>query len=93
MHTYTIGKRNDVVMAIREKKRVTSAEIGVETAYLDALKQAGIVEVIDRIPTGGRGRPRNLYRLSKRGQGIALNLTRKAQKVSQPRAEQELIAA
>lgn len=93
MSTYTIGKRNDVVMAIREKKRITSADLGVETAYMDSLKQAGIVEVVGKVPTGGRGRPRNLYRLSRKGQAIATNLVKRAKASASRTSDQELIAA
>lgn len=74
-------KRNAIVLRMREIKRATSADLGVSTAFLETLNRAGIVRVVEHQRTDHKGRPRNVYSLDKRGQGIALNLS-KAQKAA-----------
>ena|ERR1039457_2132638 len=71
-------KRTQVILALREMKKVTSADLAVSTAYLDTLLRAGIVSIVGKTaPKGeGKGRPANLYKLSPAGQGMASAIQR-----------------
>lgn len=71
-------KRNGVILALREMKRATSQELGVNTPFMDSLRRAGIVAVVDQKEKVGRGRRNNIYSLTKSGNGKASTLKRKS---------------
>jgi hypothetical protein len=71
-------KRAEIILKLREMKKATSAELEVATAYLDTLKRAGIIAVVDKAPKESRGRKPNVFALSPRGRMMALNLSKKA---------------
>lgn len=70
-------KRNGVILALREMQRATSQDLGVETAFMDSLRRAGIVAVVDYAEKVGRGKKNNIYSLTKAGNGKASSLKRK----------------
>ena len=70
--------RNRIILSIREKKIATSADLAVSTAYLSTLEKKGIIAVKERKKKEGKGRPNNVYSLTPRGHGFALNLSKKA---------------
>lgn len=75
--------REKVVLALRKAKRATSAELAKVTGcktgpgYMASLIRSGHVRVADRIHSGRRGRPENVYSLTSRGSMTALNLSKK----------------
>jgi predicted ArsR family transcriptional regulator len=58
-------------------KRATSRDLGVDTAFMDSLRRAGIVAVVAQAEKVGRGRKNNIYSLTKSGNGKASTLKRK----------------
>jgi len=71
-------KRHEIILKLQDIKRATSAELGVQTAYIDSLRRAGIVAVVDKAEKESRGRKPNVFALSPRGRMMALNLSKKA---------------
>lgn len=65
--------RDKVVLILRERKNAISADLGVDTGYMDSLVKKEIVKVVDKIKHQGRGRPMNVYSLTSRGQAFATN--------------------
>lgn len=73
-------RRVQVVLALRDCKVATAKDLNVSAAYLSTLIEKNIIEQCGDFKSGTRGRPQKQYKLSKSGQGVALNLHRKAQK-------------
>jgi hypothetical protein len=72
-------KRNGVILALRNMKRATAADLGVATAYLDTLVRGGYVAVVGhQIDKQGKGRKPNIYKLTPAGQGQATSLIRRS---------------
>lgn len=70
-------KRDRVILALKEQRMATSSDLGVSTQYLATLVERGIVEVRTQRKCEERGRPANVYGLSARGRGFAMNLTKR----------------
>lgn len=70
-------KRDRVILAVKEKRLAGASDLGVSSAYLNTLVARGILVVNAQRKCEGRGRPANLYSLSPRGRGFALNLSKK----------------
>ena len=64
-------KREEIILKLREHKRATSADLGVSTAFLFTMLSAGLVRKVGKEEVGGKGRPRTIWALSPRGNGIA----------------------
>lgn len=69
--------RNSTILALREAKVATARELGVSAAYLACLDEAGYVARVGRVSNGHRGRPQTSWKLTKRGQGVGLNLAKR----------------
>jgi predicted ArsR family transcriptional regulator len=70
-------KRNEVIMSLREKKVATSRDLGADTAYLISLRKQGFIEVAGKQEEkAGKGRKSYLWKLSRKGNGKALSLSR-----------------
>ena len=76
-------KRNKIVLALRAKKRATSRELKVATAYMTTLATAGIVTSAGKTdPKGGsKGRKAIVWRLTPSGNGKASALLRASKTV------------
>lgn len=69
-------KRREVILNLRSMKEATSAELAVPTSFMHTLLQDNLVTRAGFAPTGGKGRPKAIWKLSKRGQGMALNFSK-----------------
>lgn len=71
------NKRNEVILNLRDKKIATSAELGVQTSFMFTLMQHDLVTRAGSAPTGGKGRPKIVWKLTAKGNGKGLSLSRK----------------
>jgi hypothetical protein len=70
-------KRREIILSLRNKKVATSAELGVHTAFMFTMLQAKLVERAGLQEREEAGRKKVLWKLSKKGEGIASSLLRK----------------
>ena len=71
-------KRNKIILKLREKKRATSRDLKVATAYMTTLASSGLVSAAGKVdPKGGsKGRKAIQWKLTPRGNGKASALIR-----------------
>jgi hypothetical protein len=70
-------KRREIILSLRNKKVATSAELGTGTSFMFTMLQAKLVERAGLQERKEVGRKKVLWKLSKRGEGIASSLLRK----------------
>jgi predicted ArsR family transcriptional regulator len=84
--------RNAVLLSLRADGPQTAKDLSTSVAYLRTLVEGGyIVQAGTVKQTPGRGRPNHTFKLSKRGQGIALNLSKAVQKAQEAEVEAEVV--